>query len=467
MDKGKEKLPPQDTGAEQSVLGCLMIDKNAVVKVSDFLRVNDFYKIGHQRIYACILDLFSSGEPVDLVSVASALKSRNELEGIGGESYLTELINSVPNALHVATYGKIVQKKRILRELIEASYEIGEMGYNEVEDPQTLMDHAEKRIFRIAQGYLQQKFIPIHTVLAETFDRVDQLTKQGGIHHGTPTGFKDLDNMLAGLHKSDLIILAARPSLGKSSLALDIARNVAVSSKVPVGIFSLEMSTDQVTDRIIAAQGNVDLWRMRTGKMQEMDFVRLQNAMDILSDAPIYINDTPSINALQIKALARRLQAEHGLGLIVIDYLQLMETTNPNYSVVQQVSEISRSLKILARELNVPILALSQLSRAVEQRIPPIPRLSDLRESGSLEQDADIVMFIYREDKYRQNTDKKNIAQIIIAKHRHGPTGYVDLYFNPEKVSFGNLDKSIQTPEPMGAPSDFNQDEIDGGFPAI
>ncbi len=441
----KEKIPPQNIEAEQSVLGCLMLDKDAVIKVADFLRSNDFYKPSHQEIYGAMEILFTKGEPIDILSVSGILKEQNILEKIGGQNYLTELINSVPNALHVQTYAKSVQKKRILRDLIEASYDIGEMGFDENEDPEVLLDSAEKAIFNIAQKSIQKRFVPIKSVLAEAFDRIDKLSKHTGGLRGVSTGFHALDNMLSGLQKSDLVILAARPSLGKSSLALDIAKNVALREKKAVGVFSLEMSTDQVVDRLIASQANVDLWKLRTGRLQDEDFQRIQEALGDLAEAPIYINDTASINSLQIKAMARRLQASHDLGLIVVDYLQLMQPTNSLISVVQQVSEISRSLKILARELNVPVLALSQLSRAVEQRMPPIPRLSDLRESGSLEQDADIVIFIYREDKYKQNTEKKNIGTIIISKHRNGPTGHIDLAFDPEKASFRNLTRETQS----------------------
>lgn len=452
----QEKLPPQNLEAEMSVLGCLMLDKNAIVKVADFLRPEDFYKAAHREIYSAMEVLFSKGEPIDILSVSAILRERDSLDKIGGQNYLSELINSVPNALHIASYAKTVQKKRILRDLIEASYNIGEMGYDEGEDPELLLDSAEKTIFEIAQKSITKKFIPIKSVLADAFDRIDRLSKHKGGLRGVATGYRDLDNVLSGLQKSDLIILAARPSIGKSSLALDIAKNVALRERKAVGIFSLEMSCDQIVDRFIASQANVDLWKLRTGRLQDDDFQRIQEALGDLAEAPIYINDMAAINSLQIKAMARRLQASHELGLIVVDYLQLMQPSNSLISVVQQVSEISRSLKILARELDVPVLALSQLSRAVEQRMPPIPRLSDLRESGSLEQDADIVMFIYREDKYKQNSEKKNIGTIIIAKHRNGPTGHVDLAFDAEKASFKNL---VRNTGPL-PPEDFPLDNV-------
>ncbi len=441
-----EKLPPQSIEAEQSLLGCLMIDKNAIVKVADLLAPEDFYRKNHQEIYSVCEELFKKGEPIDLLSVSTRLKERGTLEEIGGASYLTQLINMVPTASHVLNYSKIVHRKRVLRELIAAGQDIESMGYDEVEDIHNLLDKAEKRIFAIAQKGLSQRFVSIKETLEDAFERVDQLSKNKGELRGLATGFDDLDNMLAGLQRSDLIILAARPSLGKSSLAINIAANVALKKKVPVGIFSLEMARDQITDRLISSLSGIDLWRLRTGHLSdegdENDFTRMQRAMAVLSEAPIYIDDAPSPTVLQMKAMCRRLQAEKDLGLVIVDYLQLMEPINPDASPVQQVSENSRALKALARELNVPVLVLSQLSRAVEQRAPPIPRLSDLRQSGSIEQDADVVLFIYREDRYRPETSRKGIADIIIAKHRNGPVGKVELYFDERTVSFRNLEKS-------------------------
>ncbi len=445
-----DKLPPQNIEAEKSLLGALMLDKNAIIKVVDFLQPRDFYKGIHQEIYSAMQNLFEKGEPIDLLSLSTRLKEEEKLEEIGGNSYLTELINTVPTATHILNYAKIVQRKRVLRDLIEASYEIGLMGYNEIEDVDELLDQAEKRIFSIAQKSLTQNFVPIKDTLEEAFERMDRLSKHGGELRGLRTGFTDLDNMLAGLQKSDLIILASRPSLGKSAMAMDIARNISVQQNIPVGIFSLEMSKDQVVDRLIASQAGVDLWRLRTGKLSSTgeanDFAKIQQALGVLSEAPIYIDDAASSNILQMRAMARRLQAEKGLGLVVIDYLQLMEPRNPNAGEVQQVTEISRSLKSLARELNVPVLALSQLSRAVETRIPPIPRLADLRQSGSLEQDADVVLFIYREKERGENVPK-NVAEIIIAKHRNGPIGAINLYFDNQKVTFRNLEKIRQEEE--------------------
>jgi len=443
--EGIEKVPPQAPEIEKSLLGCLMLDKEAIYKVVDFLHPEDFYKKEHQEIYLACFELFQKGEPIDFLSVSNRLKEKGLLESVGGDSYLSELINSVPTPVHVSHYAKIVHKKRILRDLISASQELHELAFKEDEDTDVILDKAEKTIFSIAQKSMTYQFVPIKSLLGEAFERIETLSKQGAGLRGLPTGFVDLDNMLAGLQKSDLIILAARPSLGKSALALNFGLNVAVNLKLPVGIFSLEMSRDQVVDRLISSLSGVDLWRLRTGRLsgegEINDFTRIQNALGILSEAPIYIDDTPSPTVLQIKAMARRLQAERGLELIIIDYLQLIEPLNPNASPVQQVSENSRALKALARELNIPVLVISQLSRAVEQRSPQIPRLADLRQSGTIEQDADVVLFIYREDRYRPETSRKNIADVIIAKHRNGPVGRVELYFDERTVTFKNLER--------------------------
>jgi replicative DNA helicase len=431
-----------------------MLDKDAIVKVVDFLEPRDFYKPIHQMIYGAMEELFEKGDPIDVLSAAGRLKEKNQLEEIGGNTYLTQLINTVPTASHVLAYAKIVQKKRILRDLISVSYEIGSMGYDETEDPDVLLDKAESSIFAIAQRSMSRNFVAVKDDLEEAFERIDKLSKHETATRGVPTGFADLDNILSGFQKSDLIILASRPSLGKSALAMDIARRVAVTHKIPVGVFSLEMSKDQVIDRLIASQGGVDLWRLRTGKLSsdgdDNDFSHIQQAMGALSEAPVFIEDSPMQNVLQMRAQARRLQANHGLGLLIIDYLQLIDPRNSQVPIVQQVTEISRSLKGLARELNVPVLALSQLSRAVEQRTPQRPRLSDLRESGSLEQDADVVLFIYREDKYKPDPTNQGIAEIIIAKHRNGPVGSVKLYFNERMVSFTDLAKDMQYQEAPG-----------------
>ncbi|MDD5144720.1 MAG: replicative DNA helicase [Candidatus Pacebacteria bacterium] len=440
-----EKLPPQSIEAEKSLLGCIMLDKNSLIKVVDFIAPEDFYRNTHKEIYFACRELFERNDPIDLLSVANRLKDKEKLEEVGGNSYLTELINCVPTATNIFNYAKIVQKKRILRDLINAGTEVAALGYDEAEDPEVLMDSAEKKIFSIAQKGLSQVFLPIKSTLGEAFERIDRLSKNTGGLRGVPSGFTQLDNMLSGFQPSDLIILAARPSIGKSALAMNIASHIAINEKKPVGIFSLEMSKDQLVDRLIADQSGIDMWKIRTGKLSaegdENDFSRIQHALGILSEAPIYIDDSGSSNILQMRALARRLQADKGLGLIIVDYLQLMEPRNTLASIVQQMTEISRSLKALAKEINVPVLALSQLSRAVEQRTPQIPRLSDLRETGAIEQDADVVLFIYREDRYRPDTPRKGIADIIVAKHRNGPVGKIELYFDETRVCFRNLEK--------------------------
>ena len=440
-----DKLPPQNIEAESSLLGSLMMDKDAFLKVGDFLESRDFYKRTHQQIYLAMEELFEKGDPIDVLSIAARLKEKKQLDDIGGNVYLTELINSVPTAAHVMAYAKIVQKKRILRDLISVSQEIGTMGYDEAAETDLLLDKAEASIFAIAQKSFSQNFTQVKDDLEEAFERIDMLSKHKGGTRGVSIGFGDLDNILSGLQNSDLIILAARPSLGKSALATDIARRVSINHKIPVGLFSLEMSKDQVIDRLIASQAGVDLWKLRTGKLSSQgndnDFARIQEAMGVLSEAPLYVEDSSLQTMLKMRSMARRLQANKGLGLLIIDYLQLIEPRNPQSNIVQQISEISRSLKGLARELNIPVLALSQLSRAVEQRTPQRPRLSDLRESGSLEQDADVVLFIYREDKYRADPTNQGIAEIIIAKHRNGPVGSVKLRFDEKTVSFSDVAK--------------------------
>jgi len=442
---GKIRVPPQNLEAEVSTLGALMLDSNAVIRVVDILGPDDFYRPQHQIIYKTILELFERREPIDVLSLTSRLREKGFLESVGGTSYLADLVNSVPTASNVAHYAEIVKKKKIMRELIRASSEIAELGYDESEDIDQALDDAEKRIFSISQRSLSQRFTPLSQTLEEAWERIDHLHKNKNELRGVATGFKDLDNILAGLQKSDLIIIAARPSFGKTALALDIARQVAVRQNIPVGLFSLEMSSQQLVDRFIASEAHVDLWKLRTGKLSDTsdDFLRIRDALDRLSKAPLYIDDEVSNNVLQMRAMARRLQSECGnLGLVVIDYLQLMQPRTHSDSMVQQITEISRSLKGLARELNVPVVAISQLSRAVESRHPPIPRLSDLRESGSIEQDADVVMLIYREDRYKENSSRQNQVDVIVAKHRNGPIGKVTLYFNPEKVTFTTFDEA-------------------------
>jgi replicative DNA helicase len=441
-----EKLPPQNLEAEQSVLGSLLIDKDAITKIADIIKSEDFYKDSHGIVFAAMLDLYEKHEPIDVLALANSLQEHGQLEAIGGRSYLASLANAVPTSSHVINYAQIVQKKATLRRLLQVASEITRLGYNEAENVEELLDRAEQNLFGVSQKYLRQNFIPIKSILTEAFDRIDELHKESGKLRGIPTGFTDLDNRLAGLQKSDLIILAARPSIGKTTLALDIARHIAVNSKVPVGIFSLEMSKEQLVDRLLCCQANVELWKMRTGKLSEdEDFTNIGHAMGVLSESPIFIDDSATANIMEIRTKARRLQAEHNLGLLVLDYLQLMQGEFSTENRVQEISAITRALKSIARELNIPVLVISQLSRAVESRTPPIPKLADLRASGSIEQDADVVIFIYREAMYKKDLDpdKKNIAEIHIAKHRNGPTGMLQLYFDENKVSFKNLERRI------------------------
>ncbi|MFH0987941.1 MAG: replicative DNA helicase, partial [Parcubacteria group bacterium] len=431
----------------KSLIGSLLLDKESINKVVDFLHPEDFYSRGHQLIFESVVKLFEKREPIDLLSLSNCLGECGHLETIGGIGYLTSLVNSVPSAAHIAHYGKIVQRKRILRDLIDTAHDIIGLGYQEDEDTNVLLDLAEQKLFSISSRSMQQTFTPLGSALHEAFERLDNLHKGDGQMRGVPTGFTDLDNMIAGLQKSDLIVLGARPSLGKSTLATDIARNVAKITGLPVGIFSLEMSKDQVIDRILAAEAGVSLWKMRTGKLSSEgdnnDFEKIQAALDSLSNTNIFIDDASSPTVLQIRAMARRLQSEKGLGLIIVDYLQLIQPSRTYDNPVAQITEISRNLKGLARELNVPVLAISQLSRGLEGRPDQRPKLSDLRESGAIEQDADLVMFIYREDRVKRDSEKKNIAEIIVAKHRNGPVGEIELYFDQDNVSFKNLMKGF------------------------
>ncbi len=439
------KIPPHSKEAEMAVLGSVMIDRNAITRVVDILLPDDFYHNEHGIIWTTMMNLFDKSAPLDILAVQGHLTERGLLERAGNASYLATLVNSVASAGSITHYAEIVKKKRVLRDLITSAHHIGDLGYQEGEDIELLLDEAERKIFSISQHSLRQRFAPVRDALTEAWERIDMLHKGKGTLRGVPTGFEKLDNILSGLQKSDLVVLAARPSLGKTALALDIVRNAAVNHKIPVAIFSLEMSTQQLVDRFIAAEAHVDLWKLRTGNLSETsnDFQRINDALSRLAEAPIYIDDAATSSVLQMRAMARRLQAEVPLGLIVVDYLQLMQPRQISDSMVQQITEISRSLKQLARELDVPVLALSQLSRAVEQRHPPIPRLSDLRESGSIEQDADVVMFIYREDKVKRDSNRPNIAEILVEKHRNGPTGRTELYFNAEKVSFSSLDETF------------------------
>lgn len=438
-----DRLPPQNTEAESSVLGSLMLDKDAIIKVADVLKPDDFYDYKHRMIFEMVLDLFSNNTSIDILTISNALDEKKLLDKIGGMGFLTTLVNAVPSAAHVTHYASIVRRKGTLRRLITAASDITNLAFKEEGDTDTILDQAEQKLFNVSQSSLKQNFVPINSILHETFERIDQLHRDKTALRGVPTGFIDLDNLLGGLHKSDLIILAARPSMGKTSFALDMIRNVSVNAKIPTAIFSLEMSKDQLVDRLLSSQSDVNLWKIRTGHLNDDDFEKIGEAMGLLSEAPIFIDDTAGANIMEVRTKSRRLQSEHGVGLIVIDYLQLM-TGRSTDNRVQEVSEISRSLKILARELNVPVIALSQLSRSVETRPDKVPQLSDLRESGSIEQDADVVMFIHRKDMYKDKEQQNtNVADIYIKKHRNGAVGDISLFFDGEKASFRNLSKNF------------------------
>lgn len=440
-----DRMPPQNIEAEQSILGALMLDKDAIIKVADIVTPEDFYDIRHTIIYETMQELFERSISIDILTVSNLLEEKKQLEKVGGASYLSQLVNTVPSATHITYYATIVRKKGTLRRLIKSATDISSMAFGEEGDIEDILDKAEQKLFGVSQHQLKQNFVSVKNILHETFERIDELHRDKGKLRGLSTGFTDLDKKLGGLQKSDLIILAARPSMGKTAMALDIIRHISTTAKVPTGIFSLEMSKDQLVDRLLAAQSDVDLWKIRTGNLTEEDFEKLNYGMGALSEAPLYIDDAAGANIMEVRTKARRLQSEHNLGLIVIDYLQLMAGRSTD-NRVQEVSEISRSLKILARELNIPVIALSQLSRGVENRPDKVPQLADLRESGSIEQDADVVMFIYREDMYRgRESSRPNIAEIHIKKHRNGPTGQVDLFFDDSKTSFRTLDQTFDT----------------------
>jgi replicative DNA helicase len=436
------RVPPQNIESEQALLGSIMLKPEGIMDAIDIISSDSFYAEKHRIVFQSMIALYSKSEPIDLLSITSKLDEKKKLEQIGGRSYLTELVNSVPSASNLKHYAEIIQKKSIMRNLLDVSNHIGELGYAEDKDLEELLDEAEKRVFSVTNASVGQKFVSIKHTLGDAWDRIDNLHNNKDATRGIKTGFKNLDNHLAGFQKSDLIILAARPSMGKTALALDIARQAATMYNTPVGIFSLEMSAQQLVDRMLAAESRVDAWKLRTGNLsQDVEFTKIRDSLDKLSKAPIYIDDKPGNTMLGMRSTARRLKSEHGLGLIIVDYLQLITPSKNFDSMVHQVTEISRSLKSLARELDVPVLALSQLSRAVEQR-QGRPRLSDLRDSGSIEQDADVVMFIHRDDKYNEDSDKPNIAEIMIEKHRNGPTGKIDLYFDDKKTTFLDIDKN-------------------------
>jgi len=424
------KIPPHNLEVERSLLGALLIDKDAIIKVAEFLRPKHFYRDAHRKIYEAILKLYENREPADLVTVTSALKKRKQLQKVGGAAYLTELADSVPTSAHVDHYGRVVHDAAVKRDLITASSRIAELGYEEDLPLAELLDKAESSLFAVSQAWACKGFQHLKPALEAAFDRLDELHKHPESTRGVPTGFKVIDDKLGGLQSSSMIVLAARPSLGKTSLALNIAQHAAVKKKIPVGIFSLETSREQLVYRLLSAQADIDSWKLNTGRLEEEDFKRLGDALGELAEAPIFIDDTPALSVMEMRMRARRLQMEHKIRLLIVDYMQLARSRNLE-NRVQEVSEISQGLKNLARELDIPVLAVSQLSRAVETRGTSRPQLSDLRESGSIEQDADVVAFLYREDE----EDRNNVT-FLIAKHRNGPTGEVPLFFRGERTQF-------------------------------
>ncbi len=436
------KVPPQNVEAEESLLGSILIEKDAIIRIADIVTADDFYSDRNAIIFSAIIDLYEQRQPLDLLTLSNRLRDVGELDRVGGSAYLAELTSAVPTSAHVVHYAGIVSHKATLRRLIGAAAAITNFGYDETTELTDLLDRAEQTIFEVSQKNLKQNFVPINAVLADSFDRLNELHSNSGKLRGISTGFRDLDSTLAGLQNSDLLILAARPSMGKTTFVMNIAHHVAAREGIPVGFFSLEVSKEQLIDQLLAIESGVDSWKLRTGALDDEDFPRINQAMAELSEAPLYIDDSATTNVMEMRTKARRLQAEHGLGLIIIDYLQLISgSARGNDGRQQEVSDISRGLKGLARELNVPIIALSQLSRAVESRNPPIPQLADLRDSGSIEQDADVVMFIYREAYYNKETERENITDIMIKKHRNGPIGDIELYFHPDQRRFTDVDR--------------------------
>jgi replicative DNA helicase len=437
------KVPPQNMDAEKSLLGAVLIDDETLADITEHVKPKDFYDKRHGLVFGAMMRLYEKHKPVDLLTLTDELKRKKELETIGGSAYLTELTTYVPTAAHAETYAEMVAQTAVRRRLIKASGDISELGYDDDTTTQELLEQAEAELFSVSDQSLKQDVSSLESILTESFDRLEELHKNKGQLRGVRTGYRDLDNMTAGLQRSDLIILAARPAMGKTTFVTNLAYNVATIAKQPVLFFSLEMSKEQLVDRMLADASGVDAWNIRTGNLSDDDFSKLSEAMGEMAEAPIFIDDTPGLSVLEMRTKARRINHDQPLGLIIIDYLQLMQGSGKNDgNRVQEVSEISRGLKLIARELNVPLIALSQLSRSVEQRSPQIPQLSDLRESGSIEQDADIVSFIYRPGYYEpDNPEFENITDLIIAKHRNGPTGKVQLFFHPERLRFMSLDK--------------------------
>ncbi len=433
------KIPPNDIVAEQAVLGSMLVDTEAVIKAIEVLQPADFYREDNREIYATMLELYGRGKPIDFLTVKENLKLRGMLEKVGAEEYLSSLIDMVPTTSNIEAYAKIVEEKSVLRSLIKAANDVIAYGYAETEEVDKIVDMTEKRIFDVLQKRNTKGYQSIKDVLVESFEEIEELYKSKSNVSGMESGFKDLDLKTSGLNNSDLILVAARPAMGKSAFALNIATYVAKTQKVPVMIFSLEMSKKQMVNRILCSEAAVDSMKVRTGKLDSEDWIKLGKASSELAELQIYIDDTPGLSSAELRAKCRKAKLEKGIGMVVIDYLQLMESKSNAASRQQEISEISRSLKILAKELNIPVIALSQLSRAPEQRPDHRPILSDLRESGSIEQDADIVMFLYRDDYYNPETEKKNVAEVIIAKNRQGSTGTVELAWLGQYTRFANL----------------------------
>lgn len=436
------KIPPHNLDAEMSLIGAILIDEEVLADISDKVRAHDFYDKRHKMIFDAMLRLYEHHRPVDLLTLSDELQKKDELEVVGGSTYLTELTNYVPTAAHAGAYADMVAQRAVRRRLIKASADIAEMGYDDDTNTQEILERAESQLFSVSDASLKQDLVSLEQILTESFDRIEELHRNSGKLRGIRTGWRDLDNMTAGLQRSDLIILAARPAMGKTTLVTNLAYNVAAKENQAVLFFSLEMSKEQLVDRMLSDASGVDSWNIRTGNLSDDDFEKISEAMGEMAEAPIFIDDTPGLTVLEMRTKARRQAHTHPLGLIIVDYLQLMQGSGrSDGNRVQEVSEISRGLKLIARELNVPVIALSQLSRSVENRSPQIPQLADLRESGSIEQDADIVAFIYREAYYNPETDRTNITDLIIAKHRNGPVGKVELFFHPERLRFMSLEK--------------------------
>jgi len=438
-----DRIPPQNIEAEQAVLGAMLIEREAISKVAELLRSEDCYREAHRLIFTAMLELFNKNDAVDMVTVIEFLRKGDKLEAAGGISYITSLANSVPTAANVMYHARIVEEKALLRQLINAATNIATQGYEGSEDVSAILDGAEKSILAVSSRRLGGEFTPIKSIIFDAFTKIEQLYASKGSITGLSTGFKDLDRLTSGLQPSDLILIAARPSMGKTAFVLNIAQNIGIKEKKAVAFFSLEMSKEQLVQRMLCAESTIDSQRLRIGELEPNDWTKLVNGADRLSAAPIFIDDTSGITVMEMRSKARRLKIEHDLQLIIIDYLQLMQGSGKKGSEnrQQEISEISRSLKGLAREIGVPVIALSQLSRSVESRQVKKPMLSDLRESGSLEQDADIVAFLYRDDYYNPDSDQKNITEVIIAKHRNGPVDTVQLFFHKQFTKFSDLSK--------------------------